>query len=215
MAIYDVSVPLRHDIPTYNDSEPGPVLDFHSLIAGGDSANVSSLSIGSHTGTHVDAPHHFLDGASTVEAMPVEHMIGPALVIEHKGASDMTADELERAGIPEGTRRLLIKTRNADFWDDSTFHRDFVALAGDAGHWLIQRGFVLVGTDYLSIEQFRSPTHEVHRTLLKERAVILEGLDLRAVPPGEYFMVCAPLKVVGADGAPARVYLWDGDHRWE
>jgi arylformamidase len=209
MAIYDVSVPLRRDIPTYNDSEPGPALDFHSLIARGDAANVSSLSLGSHTGTHVDAPSHFLEGASTVEAMPLEYLAGPACVIEHRGGDHISARDLEVAGIPAGARRLLIKTRNADFWEDSKFHRDFVALAGDAGRWLIERGFVLVGIDYLSIEQFHSPTHEVHRTLLEKRVIVLEGLDLRAVPPGEYFMVCAPLKVVGADGAPARVFLWD------
>lgn len=215
MAIYDVSVPLRRDIPTYNDSEPGPVLDFHSLISRGDAANVSALSIGSHTGTHVDAPNHFLEGAPSVESMSPERLAGPAYVIEHPGADHISARDLEDAGIPAGARRLLIKTRNADFWEDSAFHRDFVALAPDAGRWLAERGFVLVAIDYLSIEQFRSPTHEVHRTLLEKGIIVLEGVDLRAVPPGEYFMVCAPLNVVGADGAPARVFLWDKGHRWE
>ncbi len=209
MAIYDVSVPLRPGMVTYA-GEPGPRLDFHSLLARGDSANVSALSLGSHTGTHVDAPHHFLDGAATVEAMPPEALVGPARVIEYAGAGHITAADLEAAALPDGVRRLLIKTANGRFWEDDTFHADFIGLAPDAAPWLAERRFLLVGIDYLSIEQFRSPTHAVHKALLGAGVVILEGLDLRKVPPGQYFLVCAPLKVVGADGAPARVFLLDG-----
>ncbi len=214
MAIYDVTVPLRPDMPTYAGEEPGPVLSFHSLISQGQSANISALSIGSHTGTHVDAPCHFLEGRSAVEAMPLESLIGPCRVIEHKGGSHITAGDLEATGIPPGTRRLLIKTRSGRFWDDDAFHSDFIGLAGDAGDWLAARGYLMVGIDYMSIEQFRSPTHEVHRTLLEKSIVIVEGVDLRGVEPGDYFIVCAPLKVVGAEGAPARVFLLDGDERW-
>ncbi|MDO8615839.1 MAG: cyclase family protein [Dehalococcoidia bacterium] len=215
MAIYDVSVPLRPGMPTYADSEPGPVLDFHSLLSRGDSANVSALSVGSHTGTHVDAPVHFIEGRPAVEAMPLDYLVGPAHVLEYRGERHLTAAGLEAAGLPSGARRLLIKTRNGAFWDDDHFHPDFVGLAADAARWLVQRGFVLVGIDYMSIEQFRSPTHEVHHALLDKGIVVLEGLDLRAVPPGEYFMVCAPVKVVGGDGAPARVLLWDSDQRFD
>jgi arylformamidase len=213
MMIYDVTVPLRPGMPTYANDEPGPYLEFHSLIKRGDSANVSVLSLGSHTGTHVDAPHHFLDGKSTVEAMPVESLIGPAHVIEHTGTQHVSAADLDAVGLPPNARRLLIKTANGRLWDEGKFHSDFVALAPDAADWLVQRGFVMVGIDYLSIEQFRSPTKEVHKTLLGNNVVIIEGLDLRAVPAGEYFVVCAPLKVVGADGAPARVFLLDADLR--
>lgn len=209
MTIYDVTVPLRSGMPTYGGDEPGPRLEFHSLIKKGDSANVSVLSLGSHTGTHVDAPHHFLDGESTVEAMPVESLIGPAHVIQHTGTGHVTAADLDAAGLPPNARRLLIKTGNGRLWDEDEFHSDFIALAPEAATWLIERGFVMVGIDYLSIEQFRSPTKEVHKTLLRNNVVIIEGLDLRAVPPGEYFVVCAPLKVVGADGAPARVFLFE------
>ncbi len=213
MAIYDVTVPLRPGMVTYA-GEPGPALDFHALISRGDSANVSALSLGSHTGTHVDAPQHFIDGRSTVEAMPLEALIGPAYVVEHRGDSHVTAADLDGKGLPPGARRLLLKTPNQRFWDDDEFHTDFLGLAGDAGRWLAERGFLLVGIDYLSIEQFRSPTHEVHKTLLERNVVIVEGLDLRQVQPGRYFMVCAPLKVVGAEGAPARVFLWDESERW-
>ena len=208
MAVYDVSVPLRTGMPTYA-GEPGPALEFLKQIQRGDSANVSALSLGSHTGTHVDAPHHFLDGEPSVEAMPLESLVGPAQVIEHTEARHMTAADLAAAAIPADTKRLLLKTPNSRFWDDDEFHTNFVGLTGDAARWLVERGFVLVGIDYLSIEQFRSPSHEVHKTLLGAGIVIVEGLDLRKVPPGAYTLACAPLKVVGADGAPARVFLWD------
>jgi arylformamidase len=210
VAIYDVSVPLRPGMPTYA-GEPGPALDFLKLIAHGDSANVSALSLGSHTGTHVDAPHHFLDGESTVEAMPLESLVGPVQVIERAEARYISAADLEAASIPRGARRLLLKTPNSRFWDDEEFHTDFVGLTSDAADWLVHREFVLVGIDYLSIEQFRSPGHEVHKALLGAGVIIVEGLDLRAVRPGAYTIACAPLKVVGADGAPTRVFLWDGD----
>ena len=208
VAIYDVSVPLRPGMPTYA-GEPGPKLDPLKQIASGDSANVTALSLGSHTGTHVDAPHHFLDGGATVEAMAVAALIGPVLVIEFTERRHITAADLEAAGVTEASTRLICKTPNSRFWDDDEFHRDFVGLTADAAHWLVERRFVLVGIDYLSIEQFGSPGHEVHKTLLGANVVIVEGLDLRAVTPGVYTVVCAPLKVVGADGAPARVFLWD------
>ena len=208
VAIYDVSVPLRPGMPTYA-GEPGPELEHLKQISRGDSANVTALSLGSHTGTHVDAPHHFLDGRSTVEAMSLDALIGPALVIELTEDRHITSADLEAALIPPGATRLLLKTPNSRFWDDDEFHTDFVGLAGDAAEWLVERGFVLVGIDYLSIERFGSPEHEVHKILLAANAVILEGLDLRAVPAGKYTMACAPLKVVGADGAPARVFVWD------
>jgi arylformamidase len=208
VAIYDVSVPLRPEMPTYA-GEPGPKLEHLKRIAAGDSANVTALSLGSHTGTHVDAPHHFLDGRSTVEAMPLEALVGLAQVIEFAERRHVTAADLEAASIPPGTTRLLLKTPNSRFWNDDDFHTDFIGLTGDAAEWLVAHGFALVGIDYLSIERFRSPEHEVHKKLLEANVIIVEGLDLRAVPPGQYTMACAPLKVVGAEGAPARVFLWD------
>ena len=209
MQIYDVTVRLREGMATYAGEEPGPVLDFHSLMSEGKSANVSALSLGSHTGTHVDAPHHFLDNGVTVEQIPVEYMVGPCYVMEYTGETHITASDLEAARIPDGTSRLLVKTGNGRFWNDDAFHPEFIGFADDAGPWLVERGIVLVGIDYMSIERFHSPTHAVHRALLKASAVILEGLDLRRVAPGEYFLVCAPLPVEAADGAPARVFLFD------
>src|SRR3990172_5377954 len=188
-------------MPTYAGA-PGPRLDYHSLIASGDSANVSALSLGSHTGTHVDAPHHFIDGASTMEAMPLASLVGPAHVIEYAGSDHITAAELEAAGLPADARRLLLKTPNGRFWEEDEFHTNFIGLAPDAAPWLVERRFLLVGIDYLSIERFRSPGHEVHKTLLAAGVVIVEGLDLRRIPPRRYNMALPPPHRLAAVAPP-------------
>lgn len=208
MAVHDISVPLRADMPTYA-GEPGPRLEFTKQLSKGDSSTLSALSLGSHTGTHVDAPSHFLDGAPSVESMSPEALVGPAYVAEHRGRGHITAADLEAMGIPPDCQRLLFKTANGRFWDDPEFHTDFIALAADGGRALAERGMRLVGIDYLSIEKFKASPHEVHETLLASGVVILEGLDLRRVEAGSYYLVCAPLKVVGAEGAPARAFLID------
>jgi arylformamidase len=208
MAVHDISVPLRAGMPTYA-GEPGPSLEFPKQLSKGDSATVSVLTLGSHTGTHVDAPSHFLDGAPAVEGLPLEALVGPAYVAEHGGDSHITAADLEAMDIPADCQRLLFKTKNGRLWDGSEFHRDFIALAPDAGRALAERGMRLVGIDYLSIEKFAASPHEVHETLLASGVVILEGVDLRRVEAGSYYLVCAPLNVVGAEGAPARAFLID------
>jgi arylformamidase len=208
MKVYDISVPLRADMPTY-DGEPGPVLDFHRLLSRGDPLTLSAISLGSHTGTHVDAPAHFLDGAPGIDSLPVDALVGPAYVAEFAGDTHITAADLDAMAIPPDCRRLLLKTRNSRFWDDDSFHPDFIALAPDAAKALAARDFRLVGIDYLSIERFHADPHDVHETLLGKGIVILEGLDLRRIAPGPYLLVCAPLNVVGAEGAPARTFLID------
>ncbi len=208
MTVYDVSFALREGMPVW-PGEAGPRLHFHSLVSRGDVANISSLSLGSHTGTHVDAPHHFIDGAPTVDMLPPESLVGPAHVVEHRGLGDVTAAHLHGAGLPADAVRLLLKTPSGGFWEEPGFRPDYVALAEDAARWLVERGFVLVGIDYLSIERYQPGGYAVHRTLLEAGIVVAEGLDLRAVKPGRYWMCCAPLKTAGADGAPARVFLWD------
>ena len=208
MKLYDITVPLRSDMPTY-EGEPGPRLEFPKLLARGDSATVSVLSLGSHTGTHVDAPSHFLDGADGVEKLSLDALVGPAYVAEFSGDSHITAADIVSLAVPADCRRLLFKTRNSSLWNDPDFHTDFIALAPDGARALTERGMQLVGIDYLSIERFHARPHEVHQTLLASGIVILEGLDLRQVTAGHYFLVCAPLNVVGAEGAPARTFLLD------
>jgi arylformamidase len=195
-------------MPTYA-GEPGLRLEFHSSIAMGDSANVSNLCLGSHTGTHVDAPQHFLQGAATVEALPLEALVGAADVLQLDVDRDITAADLKVARLAPDARRLLLRTPNGRYWEENEFHTDFIGLTVDAAAWVADRPFLLVGIDYLSIERFQSQDYAVHRLLLAAGIVIVEGLDLRGVAPGRYQMACAPLKVVGAEGAPARVFLWD------
>lgn len=198
-------------MPTYNDNEPGPTLDYHGRMSRGDVYNISSLHLGSHTGTHVDAPHHFIDGAETVERMPLDAFVGTAVVVQHDEERHITAGDLEAAALPDGTTRVLFKTPNARLLDEDSFRNDFVAITADAARWLVDRGVVLAGIDYMSIEPYDTTDFAVHLTLLGNNVVIIEGLDLRAVEPGPYTMACAPLPVVGAEGAPARVFLWTDD----
>jgi arylformamidase len=207
MRIYDISVALGPELPTYDDAEPGPTLEPFAALERGDPANVSVLRLGVHSGTHVDAPCHFFPAGAGVDAVPLERLVGPALVVAFAAPEAIRAADLDAAGIPPGTRRLLCKTRNGALWERAGFQRDFVFLAPDAADWLLARGVELIGIDYLSIERYGSPDFAVHRRLLQAGVVILEGLDLRAVPPGPYLLAALPLKLAGADGAPTRAVL--------
>ncbi len=209
MEIHDISIPLRDSMPTY-DGEPGPRLEILKSIAKGDPANCTILSLGSHTGTHVDAPSHFIDGAASVDGLPLDAFVGPAQVVEFSGGGHITAADLKALEIPKSCERLLFKTRNSGFWKNETFRRDFSAVAPDAARELASRRLRLVGIDYLSIEPFDSDVPNAHLSLLSSGCAILEGLNLDRVEPGAYFLVCAPLNVVGAEGAPARAVLIDG-----
>jgi arylformamidase len=209
VTIYDISVPLRPNIATYGGDEPGPELTYTKLLARGDSSNLSTLSIGSHTGTHVDAPHHFIDGRATVDGLPLDALVGPAYVVEHTGSDHITGDDIVALNLAGDARRVLFKTSNGSAWDRDSFHEEFIGIDSDAAQALVDRGVTLVGIDYLSIERFHASGHPVHLILLGADVVIVEGLDLRAVPPGRYTICCAPLNVVGAEGAPARVFLWN------
>jgi len=173
-------------------------------IAAGDPANVSELDLGAHSATHVDAPVHFLaDGAGT-ETLSLEVLIGPAKVVDATAATSAldlaTVRELELP--PRGSERILFKTRNSQLWNRGEFTRDFVRLDGEAAAFLLERGVKLLGIDYLSIGDAAA-----HRTLLSAGVVCVEGLDLREIEPGSYELICLPLKLVGADGAPARAVL--------
>lgn len=205
MRIFDISVPLTAGLATWDD-EAGPVLETVCDLAGGDRFTLTRFSMGSHAGTHVDAPAHFVPGGAAVESLPLEALVGPALVVEHRGAHHVTARDLVALGVDGAHARVLIKTANGRLWEDGRFHTDFIALAADAARYAVERGLRLIGIDYLSIAPYAAPD-EVHQALLGAGVVALEGVDLRGVPPGEYLLACAPLKLVGAEGAPARVFL--------
>lgn len=207
MPIYDVTVPVRTGMPIY-EGDPGVNVEPWSQLAKGDSANVSFLHLGAHTGTHVDAPAHFIEGANQIDSLPLDVLVGPARVI--RVPDDRTEIDPEFLGSCDldGVARVLFHTRNSSFWDQG-FRKDFTHLLPEAAAMLVERGVKLVGNDYLSIEKFHSGHHRTHLTLLRNGVVIVEGLNLSEVPAGDYELICLPLKIAegAGDGAPARVVL--------
>jgi arylformamidase len=203
MEILDVSVPIRPGMTIW-PGDPAVEVQLAAAIADGAPANVTQLALGTHTGTHVDAPVHFFDGAGGVEALPLEALVGPCVVVDATtAAGDLGPEAL--ADLAPGTKRVLFKTPNSELWARDDFVEDFVALSNAGAEDVVRRGILLVGIDYLSIGG-----SEAHRTLLRAGVVPLESLDLRAVEPGAYTLLCLPLKLVGADGAPARTLLVRG-----
>ena len=206
MEIFDVSVPVSERLPTW-PGDPKVSLVRASAISRGDPANVSRLEAGVHTGTHVDAPVHFVEGAPGIDSIPIETLVGPCLVV----AADPPGLDLRPEDLPATEHtRILFKTRNSARWADAgaAFDTEFVAVGVDLARRLVAEGKKLVGVDYLSVESFHAPfEHPVHHTLLAARMVVVEGLDLSGVEPGEYLLYCLPLKLVGSDGAPARTVL--------
>jgi arylformamidase len=206
MKIFDVSVPISSRLPTW-PGDPRVSLERVSSIAHGDAANVSRLDAGVHTGTHVDAPVHFVDGATGIDSIPLETLMGPCLVIE----ADPPWLDLRPEDLPATAHsRVLFKTRNSDRWAAGKldFETEFVSVGLELAQRLVAEGKRLVGVDYLSVESFHAPfEHPVHHALLAAGIVVVEGLDLSRIEPGEYDLYCLPLKLVGSDGAPARTVL--------
>jgi arylformamidase len=203
--LLDVSVPLSATLPTY----PGnPPFELHPLkrISQGDSSNVSRLVLGTHSGTHIDAPKHFIDDAGGVDTIPLDLLIGRARVVEIPKRGPITREDLETAGLREDLR-VLLKTPNSALWNSAAFHTDYTHLTEAAARYLVDQGVKVVGIDYLSIEQFKKPGAPAHKALLSQGVVVIEGLNLSETEAGMYEMYCLPLLVAGADGAPARVVL--------
>jgi arylformamidase len=203
--VWDVSVADRPDMHFY----PGdPTLEQTQIraIARGDAANLTHLSLGAHTGTHVDAPAHFIDGAPTLEQVPLDRMVGPAQVLDLRGLAAIDAAALRRHEIHAGDI-VLFKTDNSERWAKPGFQTDFTYVTLDAAAYLVERGVKTIGMDYLSIEQFGSKDFAVHKLLLGRGILIIEGLDLGAIAGGPYLLSCLPLKLEGVDGAPARAVL--------
>ena len=201
----DVSVPLVAGMVQW-PGDPPIVLERTGSISAGGVCNLSKLDFGVHSGTHIDAPVHFLDGARGIEAVPLEPLVGPALVVDASVFDDhLDAAAIARLRIPRSTERLLFRWNSA-LWEEAEFQPAFRALTGDGAAALVALGVRLVGNDYLSIAPFDDPI-PTHRTLLEAGVVVGEGLDLRAVEPGVYDFVCLPLLIPGSDGGPARALL--------
>ena len=205
MKLIDVSVPLDTALPSYPNNLPFS-LEPVKRLARGDSSNVSALHMSAHSGTHVDAPRHFFDEGSGTEALPLEMLIGRARVIEVRPRGGITAEDLTGVDLSEDVR-VLIKTPNSRLWGNPEFHKEYIGIAESGARFLVDHGIKVVGVDYLSVEPFKKPGAPAHHLLLGGGAIVIEGLNLRDVEPGIYDMLCLPLRVVGADGAPARVLL--------
>ena len=202
----DISVTIRSGMVHWPTDPPVAIEQVHS-IERGDSANLSALSMGAHTGTHMDAPRHFIPGADGIDKLPLEVVVGEARVIEIHDAESIKPVELTQHRI-QGGERVLFKTRNSSHaWKTDTFVEDFVHISKEAASFLAERGVRLVGVDYLSVGGYQKGGAEIHQLLLGSGAWLIEGLDLSRVEPGRYFLVCLPLKLAQGDGAPARAIL--------
>jgi arylformamidase len=209
--IIDVSLPIGPDLLTW-PGDPGIRIDPAKRIDRGDSANVSEFHLGSHTGTHVDPPVHFLPGEPSIDGLDLDVFFGPAVVADLRHVDQIGGAELDRLALPDGTERLLCRTRNSELWTrlpGVEFPDDYVAVTEDGARWLVDRGIRLVGVDFLSVERSVGGDHPVHRSLLGGGTVIIEGLDLSRVDPGSYTLACFPLRITGGDGSPARAVLID------
>lgn len=208
MKIYDITVAISESVPVYA-GDPTVKVDAPKSFAAGDGVNVSHLCLGLHTATHVDAPNHFIEGTRRVDELDLDKLIGKCRVVELD--ESVQAIGPEHFGNIQGVERILFKSRNSAFWNEPEkgFRTDFAYLSLEGARAVVAAGGKLVGIDYLSIEEFGSKDHAVHITLLEKEVVILEGIDLREVPPGDYELVCLPLKYKGGtgDGAPARTIL--------
>ncbi len=208
MKIHDISLSISPDMPVW-PGDPAVLLEQVSSMDAGAHDNVSRLACGVHTGTHVDAPHHFMNDHRTVESLALDILVGPALVVQiPDDVKVVTAQVLEKAAIPPGTVRLLLKTSNSRLWArrEKEFFTGFVGISVDGADWLVQHSVKLIGIDYLSV----APYHQsipTHRALLGAGVIVVEGMDLSAIVPGTYALYCLPLKLVGSDGAPARAIL--------
>jgi arylformamidase len=202
----DISVPLRTGMVHWPDNPPVRIERVMDLEHG-DAATVSSMAMGVHTGTHMDAPVHFQRGGVGIDQMPLEAALGLARVVEIRDPVSIKRAELEAAGLQPG-ERILFRTRNSErCWKTDDFVEDFVFISREAAHYLVERGVRTVGVDYLSVGGFREDAEATHLALLQAGIWVIEGLNLSPVRAGTYELVCLPLRIAGGDGAPARAVL--------
>ena len=208
MKLIDVSVPIRDAMTVYRGNPPVRIRPAMTLQR--DGVNLSELCLGSHTGTHVDAPSHFVRGGVGVDRLNLDRFIGPAWVADlGRVRGGINADDLTRARIPRGSRRVLLRTGNSRWWHPARpFRTNFVYLAADGAAWMVDRGVELVGIDYLSIEGYGVQGAPTHKRLLGAGIPILEGLDLFKVRPGRWQMAALPLRIVNGDAGLTRAVLW-------
>ncbi len=223
MKLYDVTLPITNDMPVW-PGDPSVSLMMNTSIAKGDNCNITGIQMSAHSGTHIDAPYHFLEDGATTDAIPIETFVGPCVVIEVDSVVCIEEKDLRKYDLT-GHSRFLFKTRNSELWAPSessssnsqlhnftpSFNKNYVSLGIDAAQYLVEMKAVLVGIDYLSIESYPAPGSPVHKLLLKNNITILEGLNLSGVKAGMHELLCLPLKLIGCEGAPTRVILREMD----
>jgi len=200
MKIFDVSVDIYNGMPAFPGDPPPDIKRVMTMPT--DPANVSLLCFGTHTGTHVDPPIHFVEGGYTVDQIPPDHLYGKAVVVAVPGVDAVGAKHLE--GVKGDI--ILLKTKNSALWGSGRFHADYAYLDESAAQWLIDHHIKTIGIDYLSIGSFKGG-ETVHKMILGAGITAIEGLDLRKIEPGTYTLACLPLKIKDGDGAPARAFL--------
>jgi len=202
----DISIPLKSGMVHW-PGDPEVRIERVLAIEHGDKCNVSSIAIGSHTGTHMDPPFHYLPGGTPLDALPFAATIGPARVIEITDPESVKPEELAPHDIAPG-ERILLKTRNSpNVWRPDAFAEDFVYISLPAAHYLAERQIGLVGVDYLSVGGYRADGDAIHHALLEAGVWIIEGLNLEGVEPVQYQLICLPIKIHESDGAPARAIV--------
>jgi arylformamidase len=207
--LIDVSLTISGDMLVWPGDQPVEIAP-RLRLALGDPANVSEIRMGTHTGTHVDPPNHFVEGSHGIDRVPLDALFGPALVADARHLDrPIEAAALEALAIPEGAERVLLRTANSELWRrlPVSFPEVYACLTPDAATWVVDRGIRLIGVDFLSVEEKGAPGHPVHHILLGGGVVIVEGLDLGEVEPGPYMLACLPLKLLDGDGGPARAML--------
>lgn len=205
MKVIDISVPLHKGMHLWPGSRSFDVEQVMSLDQG-DEANVSALACDVHMGTHIDAPLHFINEGKSIDQISLDTLCGQAFVADMGDVEKITAELLDNLGLQDGTRRLLLRTTNSALWKKNYFDPNYVALTEGAAEWVVNKGIGLVGIDYLSIQLYQG-SPEVHRILLGGDVVVLEGINLALADAGQYELICLPLKMIGTEGAPARVIL--------
>ena len=212
MIIHDVSVTVSPSTVTWENSEIGLQIETLCTVGPDSPAHVSLFRLGAHTGTHLDAPMHFIAGGAPLEQLDLQAVVGPAAVVEITGVPTIDASALASAKIKPGTTRLIIKTDNTarGLVFDSKFHPDYVGVAPDGAQWLVDHGIILIGLDYLSVGAYGEQNIETHRILLGNSVVLVEALNLTDVSPGDYFLAALPPKFAGTEASPCRVVLIEG-----
>lgn len=205
MKIYDITHSLSTKLPCWDNNDRA-IIKQTSNIKSGDVCNVTHIFINSHYGTHIDAPSHFIDDAKTIDKISLETLVGKVRVVDVSKYSEITLDVIKKLNL-EDEDRVLFKTNSGNYMKVSDFKKDYVSLTLEAAKHLVDIGIKLIGIDYLSIESYDTKNYDVHKLLLNAEIVIIEGLKLDNIIPGDYDLVALPMKIENCDGAPTRAIL--------